>query len=518
MIVLVGFMGAGKTTVGHILAERLGVPFLDSDLVIERRQRREIKAIFDSDGEAWFRDLEHETIVDLLAGDDVVLALGGGATQRVDTRTALRGHTVIYLRVSLDEALARVGRDEFRPMLQVPDLRGLYERRLPLFDECASITIDTDGRRAEAITLEALEQLPEASGRPDVASTLVTAAGGTYRVWVGEYLLERTSSLLPPLNQCEQAFVVHNAANNHAAQRVSTSLADRGWQVHDLRIDLQVGHWAGAGQVIADIAARQAHRRDLVVAVGGETLCETAGFAASVYHRGMRLALVPSTLAAQCDSAIGGKTAISLPTAHRVAGSYHQPVSVICDVGLAARPDHEDWPDGLAEVAKHALVSDGPVMRLLKTDRGALLQGDLAAVAKAVLASVEFKAAVVAADEREAGERLTLSYGHTFANAIELVHDELPGAVALGMMASAYLAHELGMLDAAGVAVHRELLTGMGLPTSRVVDPDAVIAAMAADKRGTRFVLLRGVGNPVTGVRAPVEAIRVALSRLAQSA
>jgi shikimate kinase / 3-dehydroquinate synthase len=122
VVVLVGFMGAGKTTVGHIVAERLGQPFVDSDVLIEQRLGRDIRDIFRTEGEPWFRQLEHATVAGLVRGQDAVIALGGGAVEDSRSRAVLRNARVVYLRVSYDEAMARVQSDEFRPMLHRPDL------------------------------------------------------------------------------------------------------------------------------------------------------------------------------------------------------------------------------------------------------------------------------------------------------------------------------------------------------------------------------------------------------------
>jgi shikimate kinase / 3-dehydroquinate synthase len=161
--VLVGFMGAGKTTVGHIVAERLGQPFVDSDVLIEQRQGREIRDIFATEGEAHFRELEYATVADLVRGPDAVIALGGGAVEDLRTRALLRNARVIYLRVDYDEAMSRVQRDEYRPMLHRPDLDEVYKRRLPVYEDLSVLTIDTAGRRPDAIAREVLAGLTRLS-------------------------------------------------------------------------------------------------------------------------------------------------------------------------------------------------------------------------------------------------------------------------------------------------------------------------------------------------------------------
>jgi shikimate kinase len=159
VIVLVGFMGAGKTTVGHLLAARLGLPFVDSDQVIEQQAGRPVRQIFAQDGEPPFRALEHQVITGLLDGPDLVLALGGGAPEHPSTRERLVTAQVVYLRVGYDQVMARVGGDPERPLLARPDLAATYQRRLPLYAEIATLTISTDGRPPELISQDILARL-----------------------------------------------------------------------------------------------------------------------------------------------------------------------------------------------------------------------------------------------------------------------------------------------------------------------------------------------------------------------
>jgi len=159
MIVIVGFMGAGKTTVGRMLAGRLGLPFVDSDLVIEQRAGRPVRQIFADDGEAAFRDLEHDVIAGLLAGPDAVLALGGGAADRQDTRDLLKPAHVVYLSVGFAESMLRVAGDSDRPLLARPGVDDLYQRRLAVYDDVATLTVATDGQLPEAICREVTSRL-----------------------------------------------------------------------------------------------------------------------------------------------------------------------------------------------------------------------------------------------------------------------------------------------------------------------------------------------------------------------
>jgi shikimate kinase len=163
VIVLIGFMGAGKTTVGHLLAGKLGLPFIDSDVVIEERGGRPVRQIFADDGEDAFRALEHETVAGLLRGRDAVLALGGGAVEHPATQELLRPVPVVYLHVGYPAAVARVGGDAGRPMLRRSDLEAVYQRRLTAYAAAATLTVRTDGRGPEDVCLDIVEYL--AAGR-----------------------------------------------------------------------------------------------------------------------------------------------------------------------------------------------------------------------------------------------------------------------------------------------------------------------------------------------------------------
>ncbi|MEZ0163691.1 shikimate kinase [Kineococcus sp. LSe6-4] len=166
MIVLVGFMGAGKTTVGRLLADRLGLPFVDTDHVIEDRERRSIPQIFEADGEAAFRDVEQAVVADVLSGPEAVVSLGGGACGREATREVLRAHTVVHLDVSLEQARRRTAGDGNRPVLRRPDLAELHAARRAVFHALADVEVDTDGRAARSVADEVLAALPDPHDAP----------------------------------------------------------------------------------------------------------------------------------------------------------------------------------------------------------------------------------------------------------------------------------------------------------------------------------------------------------------
>jgi 5-deoxy-5-amino-3-dehydroquinate synthase len=237
-------------------------------------------------------------------------------------------------------------------------------------------------------------------------------------------------------------------------------------------------------------------RADLVVAVGGGVVTDTAGFAAAVYHRGVPVVHVPTTLLGQVDAAIGGKTGVNLPEGKNLIGAFWQPTAVLCDTETLGTLPPREYTSGLGEMAKYAFLGVDRLRDITLED--------------AVAACVACKADIVSADERESGRRALLNYGHTLAHALETVghYDLRHGeAVAIGLVFAAYLARRLGRIDDRRVLEHEHLVASYGLPTRLPsgADPDGLIAVMGRDKKATEGRLTFVLDGPtglavVTGV------------------
>ncbi|MFN2588192.1 MAG: 3-dehydroquinate synthase [Actinomycetota bacterium] len=523
MIALVGFMGAGKTTVGRLLATALGLSFVDADAAIEARAGTSIDALFEK-GEAAFRELESRTVLDLLDDPHAVVALGGGALADPSVATALQWATVVWLDVSFREAMRRLAGATDRPMLRRADPKALYESRRATYERVADHAVSVDGKSTEEVAREVATLLGRPGPEPE-RRIAVRLGDRSYDVVVGVALSARVAEVIPLPPDAEKAFVITHPELEGAAADVGASLAAEGLKTHTLAVPSgePSKSLAASERLLADLAALGAHRHDLVVGFGGGVVTDLAGFVASVYHRGMPVVHVATTLLGQVDAAIGGKTAVNLPQGKNLVGTFHQPRAVVCDVALLRSLPDGELVAGLAEVVKYGLIADPSLLPLVTDRAGDILSRDEVVLTEVVARSAAIKAGIVALDETEGGVRAHLNYGHTFGHAMEHVaaasaaplrHGE---AVALGMMAAAFAAHELGRIDEDTVTAHRRPLEALGLPVSAAFDLPDLEEAWQHDKkyrRGVRFVLLAGLGRPEPGVEVDRDTLWRALRRL----
>jgi 3-dehydroquinate synthase len=344
-----------------------------------------------------------------------------------------------------------------------------------------------------------------------LAQVEVPTAGGVCPVLIGTGLVERLEELLPAFPGAEAAAVVWSPPLAGLAGRVAQGLGRRGLAAHLLEVP--AGEEAKRLEVVAGLYERLAavptRRADPVLAVGGGATTDVAGFAAATWLRGVPLVNLPTTVLGMVDAAVGGKTGVDLRAGKNLVGAFHQPLAVVADLDTLAGLPAAEVRSGLAEVAKAGLAGDPALAEALARSAGPAVAADPDALAPLVEAAVRVKAAVVGADEREAGGdgqvgRLLLNYGHTLGHALErlagyrgLRHGE---AVALGMVFAARVAEAIGLAQPGLAAGHVELLAALGLPVGGVrLEPDRVLAAMATDKKhrqGLRLVLLRRPGEP----------------------
>jgi 3-dehydroquinate synthase len=287
----------------------------------------------------------------------------------------------------------------------------------------------------------------------------------------------------------------------------------------------QAKGWETLNRVFDALLEARCGRDTLIVALGGGVIGDLAGFAAAVYQRGVAFVQVPTTLLAQVDSSVGGKTAINHALGKNMIGAFHQPRAVISDVATLDTLPRRELRAGLAEVIKHGLALDAAFFEWLESDIEKILHKDPAALAHAVRRSCELKARIVAEDERESGARALLNFGHTFGHAVEAatgygrwLHGE---AVAAGMVMAAELTELMGYLKKADVGRVRALLQRAGLPVrGPTLPPERLLELMTLDKKAaqgrTRFVVLEAIGRGA--LRADIEerVVRQAIVAAAQ--
>lgn len=525
MIVLIGFMGAGKTTVGRVVAAKVGLPFIDTDDLIATRAGLAVPEIFRTKGEPHFRELEREAVLEALSGPESVIALGGGALGDPAVASALQGKHVTHLDVSYGEARRRLGEDPSRPMLHRGDPKALYEARRGMYEMVAKHRVVTDRRSAEDVALEiAISAKGNAVANEQIRRVVIPLQGRSYEVVIGRDVLGRIPELVPRIDQAEKAFVVSHPGLERFSKEVGSALMQSRLEVHHLRV--HEGERSKSLDVVtelwSELASRRAHRSDLVIAVGGGVVSDVAGFVAGTYNRGMPLVHVPTTLLGQVDASIGGKAGVNIPEGKNLIGTIYQPVAVVCDVDLLTTLPEEEFRSGMAEVIKYGLIADPELLDEIEQRYRRVYDGHSGAMIELVARSAAVKASFVAGDEFDQGKRKFLNYGHTFGHAIEHAHGfegiRHGEAVSLGMMAAAYLSVELGRLNEYGVEVHRRCLSSIGLPVTADLDLDTLEGSWQRDKKyqhGVRFVLLDAIGSPQADIPADRGAIGAALRRLA---
>jgi shikimate kinase / 3-dehydroquinate synthase len=522
-VVLVGMMGAGKTSVGKRLATKLGLPFVDADAEIEAGAQLTISEIFERFGEAYFREGERKVIARLLKGGPLVLATGGGAFMNATTRDNIARHGLsIWLKPSFDILLARVRKKSNRPLLKTADpevtLRRLLEERSPIYaladftiesvDAAHDSVVDAILRRLDSTLRDGAGALPRARRRVEVP-----LASRAYSILIGPGVLDEAGAeinrIAPGVN-C--AIVTDARVAPLYLDRLTASLDQAA--LRSTSIVCQPGERAKSYVEFARVAdaliEARIERRDIVIALGGGVIGDLAGFCAATVRRGLRLVQIPTTLLAQVDSSVGGKTGINSPHGKNLVGAFHQPSLVLADTTCLDSLSERDFRAGFAEVVKYGLIGDRGFFEFLESNWRDVFAGGPART-EAITISCAAKARFVAADETEQGERALLNLGHTFGHALEnlthydparLVHGE---GVAVGMASAFRFSRELGLCSGQDAARVEAQLKAVGLPTRmREIPgfdaaPGDILAAMRQDKKVERgrltFILVRGIGE-----------------------
>ncbi len=515
-IVLTGFMASGKTSVGKRLAQRLGLPFIDTDEEIRRGAGVEITEIFSTLGEAHFRNLEAEVCADHAGCGPKVIAVGGGAMNDPENRRALAAEGLCFnLKCNPAETLKRAEDDTGRPLLQCNNpkekIAELLEHREPSYASMP-FHIDTSDGTVENVC-DTIMRIAGAFPDDGEIRMVTTSDGGGYPIFIGSSVMGLIGDVLAHRNLGRKVAVVTDTT------------------VRDLFLDeflhtlLAAGFYpipcvipAGEDSKTLDQAAKLYERliiggldrRGVVIALGGGVVGDIAGFVAATYMRGVQFVQCPTTLLAMVDSSVGGKTGVDLPQGKNLVGAFKQPMTVLADVWAFKTLPAAEISNGMAELVKHTLIGDAELWERIEHASGA---PELNAALTG--RSVEVKIKVVESDPYEKGARARLNLGHTIGHAVEkcsgyaLSHG---AAVAVGLAAAARISRRMGFCSDDLPDKVEAVLVKLGLPITHANNVDELIAALAADKKTTagqaRFVLIRGPGSVEHGCVVPEAIIR----------
>lgn len=518
-LVLSGFMATGKSTLGRLVAERLGVPFVDTDDLVAEQAGVPVGEVFAREGEARFRDREASIVLPMLEdGSPRVIAFGGGTVTigRV-RRAALEAATLITLTASAGAIVSRVPSLAERPNLATasPAARAedLLELRREVYGECHAMLA------TEGTTLESLADRIVAIAKLDALA--VPLGSRSYRVEMADGEPLRLTEALRELGP--SSVLVLTDTNVKAARGAWLDAALGPIGAPALLSAIAPGEASKTLETVArfwdEALAKGVDRDAVVVAFGGGVVGDLAGFAASTLLRGVRCVQIATSLLAMVDSSVGGKTGFDVAAGKNLVGSFFQPSRVVVDLEHLVTLPARERGAGLAEMVKIALVRDPELLARLDRDAEALAAGDRTALRPAVREAIRAKIRVVRDDERESGARGLLNLGHTVGHALEahagyagLLHGE---AVAIGTVLEIEACERLG-LSPAGTAKRTEaLFERMGLPTRAPRETiEAAWPFVLADKKRTAASLkLPVVTGAGTGAMHRVEfaALRGAL-------
>ena len=535
-IVITGFMGTGKSSVGQLVAQRLGRAFVDMDLLIEEREGRAISEIFATKGEGYFRALERDLCRELAAQSDLVIATGGGALIDPANQEVMGRSGVLFcLRCSPEEILRRLALAEDRPLLDVED-------RL---HQCRPVPARGRHRRRQRIKAllaqrrEAYAQIPhqiETMGKTieQIAEEVIRLAGATRRIAVraptGQYDIHLTWGGLARIGE-----VLSEWGQPSRVAVVSNSTL---WPIHGPTAESGL-RAAGFNPIICLVPDGEAYKRldtvcqlydqfidggldrsGVVIALGGGVVGDMAGFAAATYMRGLPLVQVPSTLLAMIDSSVGGKVAVDHARGKNLIGAFKQPAFVVVDPAVLDTLPDEEMRSGWAEIIKHGIVGDPALFERLEDRRE--LRPPSVTLTEIIAAAIRVKVDVVEEDPYEQGRRRVLNLGHTFAHAFEVLSDyqlRHGHAVAIGMVVAARVAEVTGLCQPELPRRIAALLRAFGLPIQ--VPPfrlEAIWQAMALDKKKLgsrlRFVLPCALGDVIVTEEVAQEVVLMVLGKL----
>lgn len=525
-IILVGFMGTGKTAVGKGLAKKLGREYIDSDEVIQEKEGRCIPRIFTEEGEEYFRTVETRVIRELSELDECIISAGGGVVLREENLRLLRKKgALVCLKARPEVIWERVKKDKGRPLLEgfcdkKKRIRELLNKRDPFYNR-ADITVDTSSGEVSEIVDEIIELLTPRQFQ-------VKLKDKSYPVLIGSSI-DEVGKVARDSKLGEKILIVSDTnVFPLYGNRVKTSLERGGFQVDFLQIPPgeKSKSLNQAKKIYRFCLEIGLDRTSSILALGGGVVGDLAGFVAATFLRGVSFLMVPTTLLSQVDSGVGGKVGVNLPQGKNLVGAFYQPRFVLIDPLLLRTLSPRRIREGMAEVIKCAIIKNEGFFSYLQKNISKALGKDFAVLRALISKAVEVKIKVVEKDEREEkGVRQLLNFGHTIAHAIEAVsrygrytHGE---AVAVGMLGAAIVGKDMGVFPPDSFTRIVKLVREVNLPVRvKKLDPTQIIQALKVDKkiRGDRlfFVLPEKIGKVCLRDDVPSDLVKKAVQELTE--
>ena len=505
-IVLTGFMGTGKTSVGKELSRKMGYRFIDTDVLIEEREGCAISVIFKEKGENYFRKLEEEVVSVISKERDVVIATGGGVIKnRKNVENLRRKGIIVWLKASPEIILKRVMTEGGkRPLLEVEEplneINKLLKERMELYTQ-GDTSVDTDYITPEETAEEIIEELAL-----DAEAVTVDLGERSYEIVIGSRTIQKLGLRVKELRPSKVAVISNETIFPIYKDALLSSLREYNIEPEVFLIpdgeEYKDSKWVT--HLHGELLKARLDRSSVLIALGGGVIGDITGFVASTYMRGIKFVQVPTTLLAQVDSSVGGKTGVNHPLGKNMIGTFYQPSLVMIDIDTLRTLPLREFYAGMAEVIKYGVIVDRDFFDFLVKNRDDIVShGD--SIVHIIKRSCEIKAEVVSKDERESGLRAILNFGHTVGHAVETVtgytrylHGE---AVAIGMVAAAKLAVRAGLLDKKDIKPIRDIVLLYELPVDIPNDLaiDEIISAMEIDKKvkagKLSFILPESIGR-----------------------
>jgi shikimate kinase/3-dehydroquinate synthase len=517
-LVLTGFMGTGKTTVGQLIAHRLGREFIDTDRWIEERAGKTVAAIFAEEGEDRFRAWEAEACEVLSEPRGLIIATGGWTLGSQQNRVAMqRGGRVMCLWAELDAILARLSDKSDRPLLAGDDratkLRNLLKQREDVYRSFAW-QIDTTKLDVAEVIVHTMALYGSISGGIDPDAFYLPMGERSNSVLSGAGLLESIGPVLRARGLRGTVALIgdSNVIAQHG-DRVYQSLMLSGFEVVPLRVPAgeESKTLDMAGVLYEQLVQGGLERSGVIVALGGGVIGDLSGFVAATYLRGVSWVNCATTLLAMVDASIGGKTGIDLPSGKNLVGAFHPPLLTVSDVTVLRTLPEREFQSGMAEVIKAGIIGDVELFEMIEA--GSTDVQDI------IRRSIKVKVEVVREDPFERGRRAALNLGHTIGHGIEaasqflLRHGE---AIGIGMIAETKIAEWMGLAQSGLSDRIEAVLDRVGLPTRYAnLETDAIVQLMRSDKKKQlgrlKFALPRAIGEVVVGVDVKDEVVREAI-------